>query len=134
LEALHVISIRPYSYFDLTLLNVILLFILLSIAIIIGLIAIKLFFLSSHLHRRERRTHRNNNGTLYRLQGPTETQLPLLDHGPGEQSLTTSLIGSGTYRLTQNENVNHSIDDDDEQHQVSYEDNRTDGALQKKRS
>ena len=56
------------------------------------------------------------NGTLYRLQGPTETQLPLLENGPGEHSLTSSLIDGNT---KQNDNINHSIDDDDEQKQVS---------------
>jgi len=54
------------------------------------------------------------NGTLYRLQGPTETQLPLLENGPGEHSLTSSLIDGN---IKQNDNINHSIDDDDEQKQ-----------------
>jgi hypothetical protein len=130
LEALHLTSKRSHSYFDLTLLNVILLFILLSIAIIIAIVAIKLIFLSSSTrssstssgHRRLRRLRKNGNGTtlngtLYRLQGPTETQLPLLENGPGEHSLTTSLI-DGNSKLNPNENRNHSIDDD-EQKQVS---------------
>lgn len=119
LEALHLISKRTHSYFDLTLINVILIFILLSIAILIGLVSIKLISRTktSH-HRRKLHNHRNNTNTLYRLQGPTETQLPLLDNGPGEQSLTSSLIIPGNNRLTQDEN------NDDEQQQVK----RTDGA------
>jgi len=138
LEALHLTSKRSHSYFDLTLLNVILLFILLSIAIIISLIAIKFIFFSSssnssssssssssfhHRRLRQQRKLRNNgngstrNGTLYRLQGPTETQLPLLENGPGEHSLTSSLIG-GNIKMSQNENINHSIDHD-EHKQVS---------------
>jgi hypothetical protein len=132
LEALHLTSKRAHSYFDLTLLNVILLFVLLSIAIIIALVAVKLVFLSSpsstssssssSLHHRRRRQQRklrsNGNGsTLYRLQGPTETQLPLLENGPGENSLTSSLT-DGNIKMLQNENINHSIDDD-EHKQVS---------------
>ncbi|CAF4677321.1 unnamed protein product [Rotaria sp. Silwood1] len=145
LEALHLTSKRSYSYFDLTLINVILLFVLLSIAIIIALVAVKLLFLSSssssspsssststssssslrhHRVRQQRklRCHRNRNttsGTLYRLQGPTETQLPLLENGPGEHSLTSSLI-DGNIKILQDENINHSIDNDphvDEQKQ-----------------
>jgi len=113
LEALHLISKRSHSYFDLTLLNLILIIILLSIAILIGLISIKLIYYSSNSHpRRKLQNHRNDTNTLYRLQGPTETQLPLLDNGPGEQSLTSSLIISGNNRLTQDEN------DEDEQQQV----------------
>jgi len=116
LEAIHLISQRSHSYFDLTLLNVILIIIFLSIAILIGLISIKLITHSSNSrHRRKIQNHRSNTNTLYRLQGPTETQLPLLDNGPGEQSLTSSLIIPGNNRLTQNEN--------DEQQQVK----RTDG-------
>jgi hypothetical protein len=127
LEALHLTSKRSHSYFDLTLVNVILLFVLLSIAIIIALVAIKLIFLSSSSsrsssstssrHRRTRQQRKSGNGTLYRLQGPTETQLPLLENGPGEHSLTSSLIDGNT-KLNTNENLNHSIDDD-EQKQVS---------------
>jgi hypothetical protein len=132
LEALHLTSKRSHSYFDLTLLNVILLFVLLSIAIIIALVAIKLTFLSSssspststssslrHRRRRQQRKANSNTtgGTLYRLQGPTETQLPLLENGPGENSLTSSLT-DGNIKILQNENINHSIDDD-EQKQVS---------------
>ena len=130
LEALHLTSKRSHSYFDLTLLNVILLFVLLSIAIVIALVAVKLIFLSrpssassrSFTHRRSR-GHRKSgngstlNGTLYRLQGPTETQLPLLENGPGEHSLTSSLIDGNT-KQNPNENLLHSIDDD-EQKQVS---------------
>lgn len=131
LEALHLTSKRSHSYFDLTLLNVILLFVLLSIAIIIALVAIKLVFLSSSSssstsssssslrHRRlrqQRKLRMNGNsngtgGTLYRLQGPTETQLPLLEHGPGDHSLTSSLI-AGNHPLLPRENINHAIDDD----------------------
>jgi hypothetical protein len=131
LEALHLTSKRSHSYFDLTLLNVILLFVLLSIAIIIALVAVKLVFLSSPssrssssasaLHHRRRRQQRKLNGngsTLYRLQGPTETQLPLLENGPGENSLTSSLT-DGNIKILQNENINHSIENDDEQKQVS---------------
>jgi hypothetical protein len=138
LEALHLTSKRSHSYFDLTLVNVILLFILLSIAIIISLVAIKLIFFSSsssnssssssssfrHRRIRQQRKLRNNGngstmtGTLYRLQGPTETQLPLLENGPGEHSLTSSLI-DGNIKMNQNDNINHSIDDD-EQKQVSH--------------
>ncbi|CAF0976412.1 unnamed protein product [Rotaria sordida] len=143
LEALHLTSKRSHSYFDLTLLNVILLFILLSIAIIIALVAVKLLFLSSSSssslsstssstssslrHQRIRqqrklRCNRNGNtmgGTLYRLQGPTETQLPLLENGPGEHSLTSSLI-DGNIKIAEDENINHSMDNDahvDEQRQ-----------------
>jgi hypothetical protein len=116
LEAIHLISQRSHSYFDLTLLNVILIIIFLSIAILIGLISIKLIIHSSNSrrHRHKIQNHRTNTNTLYRLQGPTETQLPLLDNGPGEQSLTSSLIIPGHNRLTQNEND----DNDDEQQQV----------------
>ena len=136
LEALHVTSKRTHSYFDLTLINVILLFVLLSIAIIIALVAVKLVFLSSSSsassssssaslrHRRirqQRKLRKNGNGTtggtLYRLQGPTETQLPLLENGPGENSLTSSMT-DGNIKLLQNENVHHLIDDD-EQKQVN---------------
>jgi hypothetical protein len=113
LEALHLISRRSHSYFQLTLLNVIFILILLSIAIIIGLISIKLVCFSSTSHHR--RNHRNDMNKLYRLQSPTDTQLPLLDNGPGEQSLSSSLIIPGNKRLSQNENVNHSIDNDEQQ-------------------
>ncbi|CAF3341167.1 unnamed protein product [Rotaria socialis] len=141
LEALRLTSKRSHSYFDLTLLNVILLFVLLSIAIVIALVGMKLVFLppsssSSSLsstsslslrHQRMRqqrklRSNRNGNatgGTLYCLQGPTETQLPLLENGPGEHSLTSSLI-DGNMKMDQDENINHSIDNDvhaDEQKQ-----------------
>jgi hypothetical protein len=120
LEALHLISQRSHSYFDLTLLNVIFIFILLSIAILIGIISIKFIFHSSNSHhRRKIRNHRNDTNTLYRLQGPTETQLPLLANGPGEQSLTSSVIIPGNNRFIQDEN-----NDNDEQQQVK----RTDGA------
>jgi hypothetical protein len=153
LEALHLTSKRSHSYFDLTLLNVILLFVLLSIAVIIGLVAIKLIFLSSssrssspslhHSRRRQqrkKRNHRNSGttgGTLYRLQGPTETQLPLLENEPGEHSLTSSLI-DGNSKMIQNENINHSIDDD-EQKQVSEKRKlvnliRTDGVRRRKKT
>ncbi len=133
LEALHLISQRRHSYFDLTLLNLILIFILLSIAIIIGLISIKIVYLSSNSrHRRKLRNRRNDTNLLYRLQGPTETQLPLLANGPGEQSLTSSFTIAGNNRLNQDENVNHSIDNDDEQQQqvktMNIEYKRTDGA------
>ncbi|CAF4121358.1 unnamed protein product, partial [Rotaria magnacalcarata] len=138
LEALRLTSKRSHSYFDLTLLNVILLFVLLSIAIVIALVGMKLVFLppsssSSSLsslslrHQRMRqqrklRSNRNGNttgGTLYCLQGPTETQLPLLENGPGEHSLTSSLI-DGNMKMGQDETINHSIDNDvhaDEQKQ-----------------
>ena len=126
LEALHLKSKHSHSYFDLTLINVI---VLLSIAIIIALIAIKLMCLSSssarptstslhHQRIRHQRKLRNNGnssttgGTLYRLQGPTETQLPLLENEPGEHSLTSSFI-DGNMKMIQNENINHSIDDND---------------------
>ena len=136
LEALHLTSKRSHSYFDLTLLNVILLFVLLSIAIIIALVVIKLVFLSSSSsssssssgssssalrHRRQRQQRKlrlNGNssttaGTLYRLQGPTETQLPLLDHGPADHSLTSSLIVSNAKMLPANDQqINHSMEDD----------------------
>jgi hypothetical protein len=95
------------------------------------LVAVKLVFLSSPssrssssasaLHHRRRRQQRKLNGngsTLYRLQGPTETQLPLLENGPGENSLTSSLT-DGNIKILQNENINHSIENDDEQKQVS---------------
>jgi hypothetical protein len=60
--------------------------------------------------------HRHDTNKLYRLQGPTDTQLPLLDNGPGEQSFSSSLIISGNKRLSHNENnVNHSNDNDDQQ-------------------
>jgi hypothetical protein len=102
LEALHLISQRSHSYFDLSLLHVILLFILLSIAIFISIISMKLIFCSSIFrHRKKRGTNPN---TLYRLQGPTDTQLPLLDHGPGEQSFTSSSMIPGNQRLTAGEN------------------------------
>lgn len=118
LDALHLISHHKHSYFDLTLLNFILIFILLSIAIIIGLISIKLVYLSTNSrHRRKLRNHRNETNFLYRLQGPTETQLPLLANGPGEQSLTSSLIISGNKRLSQDENSKHSLPNDDHQQQ-----------------
>ena len=129
LEALHLTSKRSHSYFDLTLINVILLFVLLSIAIVIALVAVKLIFLSRSSsttstsgHRRMRRQRKTGNGntmngTLYRLQGPTETQLPLLENGPGEHSLTSSLI-DGSSKQNSNESQRHSIDDD-EQKQVS---------------
>lgn len=138
LEALRLTSKRSHSYFDLTLLNVILLFVLLCIAIVIALVAMKLVLLppssssssssSSLRHQRMRqqrklRSNRNGNttgGTLYCLQGPTETQLPLLENGPGEHSLTSSLIDGNT-KMAQDENINHSIDIDahaDEQKQV----------------
>ncbi|CAF0721303.1 unnamed protein product [Adineta ricciae] len=119
LDALHLISHHKHSYFDLTLLNFILIFILLSIAIIIGLISIKLVYLStSSRHRRKLRNHRNETNFLYRLQGPTETQLPLLANGPGEQSLTSSLIISGNKRLSQDENSKNSFPNDDHQQQT----------------
>ena len=145
LEALHLTSKRTHSYFDLTLLNVILLFVLLSIAIIVALVAVKLIFLSSlssssssstsssssssatslrHRRRRlqQRKLRSNGSGTatgatLYRLQGPTETQLPLLENERGEHSLTSSLI-DGNSKCMPNDNINHSIDDD-EQKQVN---------------
>jgi hypothetical protein len=72
----------------------------------------------SSSNSRHRRKPTNNSNTLYRLQGPTETQLPLLANEPGEQSLTSSLIIPGNNRLIQVEN------DNDEQKQVK----RTDGA------
>ncbi|CAF0868618.1 unnamed protein product [Adineta steineri] len=138
LEALYLTSKRSHSYFDLTLLNVILLFVLLSIAIIIALVAIKLIFVSSssssstssspsisslrYRRRRQQKKLRSNGnngttgGTLYRLQGPTETQLPLLENEPGENSLTSSLM-DGNNKMMQNENINHSIvDDEQKQH------------------
>ena len=145
LEALHLTSKRTHSYFDLTLLNVILLFVLLSIAIIVALVAVKLIFLSSlssssssstsssssssatslrHRRRRLQQRKLRSNGsstatgaTLYRLQGPTETQLPLLENERGEHSLTSSLI-DGNSKCMPNDNINHSIDDD-EQKQVN---------------
>jgi hypothetical protein len=117
LEALHLISQRSHTYFDLTLFNVILILIFLSIAILIGFISIKFIFHRSS-NSRHRRKPTNNSNTLYRLQGPTETQLPLLANEPGEQSLTSSLIIPGNNRLIQVEN------DNDEQKQVK----RTDGA------
>ncbi|CAF1109800.1 unnamed protein product [Adineta steineri] len=119
LDALHFISQHKHSYFDLTLLNVILIFILLSIGIIVGLISIKLIYLSSNSRHRKklRNHHRHDTNLLYRLQSPTETQLPLLANGPGEQSLTSSLIMTGNNRLIHDENINHSIDGDDEQQQ-----------------
>jgi hypothetical protein len=93
LDALHLISKRAYSYFDLTLINVILLFIFLSMAILIAFLSLKYLCHSSNARpRRKISRHRNETNTLYRLQGPTDTQLPLLAHGPGEQSLTSSLI------------------------------------------
>ena len=130
LEALHLTAKRAHSYFDLTLLNVILLFVLLSIAIIIALVAIKLVFLSSssspfgsssssslrHRRMRQQRKLRMNGhsstagGTLYRLQGPTETQLPLLENGPADHSLTSSFIVNSN-KMNTNENINHSMDD-----------------------
>jgi hypothetical protein len=51
-------------------------------------------------------------GTLYRLQGPTETQLPLLENGPGDHSLTSSLI-VGNNNMLPHDNINHTIGDDD---------------------
>ncbi|CAF1202853.1 unnamed protein product [Rotaria sordida] len=119
LEALYLISRRSYSYFNLTLFNVIFVIILLSIAIIISLISIKIIYLSSNsCHQRRLRKHKNDSHTLYRLQGPTETRLPLLDNGPGETSLTSSLNIAGNSKTTQNENVNHSIDNDEQQQQL----------------
>ena len=151
LEALRLTSKRSHSYFDLTLLNVILLFVLLSIAIIIALVAIKLVFLSSaslstssssssssssstslrHRRSRQQRKLRMNGtsgttaGTLYRLQGPTETQLPLLEHGPGEHSLTSSLM-LGNHKMTGNDNASQPVDNDelDEPTQVSAKEKR----------
>ncbi len=111
LEALHLISQRSYTYFDLTLFNVILILILLIIAILIGFISIKFIFRRS-LKSYHRRKRANDSNTLYRLQGPTETQLPLLANGPGEQSITSSLIISGNNRLI---HVENDQDDDDEQ-------------------
>lgn len=133
LEALHLTSKRSHSYFDLTLLNVILLFVLLSIGIIIALAAVKLIFLSSSsasstssvssLRHRRRPAPRKlraagaASATLYRLQGPTETQLPLLENEPGDHSLTSSLI-DGNSKSLPTDNINHSIDGD-EQKQVN---------------
>ncbi|UJR21634.1 hypothetical protein I4U23_024711 [Adineta vaga] len=126
LDALHLISQHKHSYFDLTLLNFILIFILLSIAIIIGLISIKLVYLSSNSrHRRKFRNHRNETNLLYRLQGPTDTQLPLLANGPGEQSLTSSLIISPNNRLSQDEASKHSFPNDDQQQTFLYQLNST---------
>ena len=124
LEALRLTSKRSHSYFDLTLLNVILLFVLLSIGIIIALVAVKLVFLSSsssrsssssnHHHRRSHQQRKlRENGTLYCLQGPTETQLPLLENEPGEHSLSSSVIDGNT-RTSVN---------DDEQKQVETKKN-----------
>lgn len=119
LEALHLISQRTYSYFHLTLMNIILVFILLSILMIITLIFIKLIYISSKSRQqRKMRRQKNNMHTLYRLQGPTETQLPLLDNGPGEQSITSSLNVAEMNKSSREENMNHAIDYDDEQQQV----------------
>lgn len=114
LEALHLISQRSHSYFDLTLLNFILLFILVSIALLIGFISIKFLFHSSSKKTNRSRPKTSNHRTemthtLYRLQGPTDTQLPLLANGPGEQSLTSSFISPGNNRV---------MPDQEEQHQV----------------
>jgi hypothetical protein len=103
LEALRLISQRSHTYFDLTLFNVILILIILIIAILIGSVSIKFIFRRS-INPRQRRKRTNNSNTLYRLQGPTETQLPLLANGSGEQSLTSSLISPGNNRLMQTEN------------------------------
>ncbi|CAF2940850.1 unnamed protein product [Rotaria sp. Silwood2] len=122
LEALYLISRRSYSYFNLTLLNVIFVIILLSIAIIISLISIRVIYLSSSsCHQRKLRKNRNDSHTLYRLQGPTETQLPLLDNGPGEISLTSSLNITGNSKSSQDENVNHSLENDEQQQQLLYQ-------------
>lgn len=114
LEALHLISQRSHSYFDLTLLNFILLFILVSIALLIGFISIKFLFYSTTKRTNRSRPKTSNHRTeashtLYRLQGPTDTQLPLLANGPGEQSLTSSFISPGNNRV---------MPDREEQHQV----------------
>jgi len=90
-DALHLISKRHYSYFDLTILNVIIFIVFLSIAIVIALISLK--FISSTKNTSQQ-THRTANKyqestTLYRLQGPTETQLPLLANEPIEQSFNS---------------------------------------------
>ena len=118
LEALHLISQRSYSYFDLTLVNVILLFILLSIALLIGFFAIKFLFHSSSKTRRTSNHRTETNNTIYRLQGPTDTQLPLLANGPGEQSLTSSFISPGNNRVMPDPNV-----EQEEQQQVGEKEN-----------
>lgn len=116
LEAISLISRRSYSYLNLTVFNIIFVFIFLSIAIIIGVILIKLVYLLSHtFHRRKNGKHKNDTHTLYRLQGPTETQLPLLDNEPGEQSLTSSLNIPTNRNSIHSENHNHTIDNDEQQ-------------------
>lgn len=109
MEAIHLISQRRHSYFDLTLINVILIIIFLSIAILIGLISLKLI---TRIKKQKISSHRHNTNTLYRLQGPTETQLPLLANETGEQSLTSSLILPGNNCLIKDEN------NDEQQEQV----------------
>ncbi|CAF4077286.1 unnamed protein product, partial [Rotaria magnacalcarata] len=107
------------SHFNLTVFNIIFVFVFLSIAIIIGVILIKLIYLSSHsCYQRKGRKHRKNTHTLYRLQGPTETQLPLLDNGSGEHSLTSSLNIPGNRKSTMNRNLHYSIDNDEQQQRL----------------
>ncbi|CAF3630949.1 unnamed protein product [Rotaria sp. Silwood1] len=133
LEALYLISRRSHTYFNLTLLNVIFVIILLSIAIIISLISIKVIYISSNsCHQRKLRKHKNDSHTLYRLQGPTETQLPLLDNEPGEISLTSSLNMTGNSKSTQDENVNHSLDNDEQQQQLLCQLNPNSSSIVKK--
>ncbi|CAF3758778.1 unnamed protein product [Rotaria socialis] len=119
LETMRLMSRRTYSHFNLTVFNIIFAVLFLSIAIIIGVILIKLIYLSSHsCHQRKGRKHRKNTHTLYRLQGPTETQLPLLDNGSGEQSLTSSLTIPGNRKSTMNRNLHYSTDNDEQQQRL----------------
>lgn len=90
LQALHRIERHSSSSFHLTIVHVILTLIFLSLAVLIALLAMKFVCHSSK--------RRHPTGALYRLQGPTETQLPLLDNEPGEQSLIVS-----SHRLTADE-------------------------------
>ena len=116
LEALDLASHHSHSYFNLTSVSVLFVFILLIMAIMLGFISFKLIFFSLNSHQqRKPRKNKNDIHTLYRLQSPTETQLPLLDNGSGEHSFTSSLNIAGNKKLIQNKNINYSIDNDEEQ-------------------
>ncbi|CAF0953706.1 unnamed protein product [Didymodactylos carnosus] len=105
---------RQRSYFDLTLVNIIGLFIILCFLIILILIVIRIGLAttrrkSTRYHIHHHKDHPNRIGTLYRLQQEqTETQLPLLANNGGEHSLTSSLI-------VKNTNGNENIGNDEEE-------------------